>query len=898
MGTKDFQAVQLADAQVVFRPLLERLGIRAREAEGVNYREYTGEQLSLAGTLRCLRADIVESDCNKDRKVPRHRKLYPMPPPDNRTSIPALVFNTLSVRAVIREEQAKAPAMVTDKATRKQPPPPLSLHDRSRTALPSTLRGHVTVSCQSIDQRINMALVRLVHQFCTVIADVRATQTDIRLSRYSAGSTSPTPAYYADSNQHKSNRVPKRADTGRGSRGSLEIAHSFRVGSTKGNKKVSETQNIGSIGVHRGGRLVRSERKSSRTARKDSCDGGLEPVTDSDSVSMSEQSEPSAECWQDMYKLLNFYSLISHPARVLQRTTQMLPTEAVLRPRQDNTVQAVPDNRGAMGSLPQQPICTVEFTDEINASGDPSKSPTRTTSHRRMGSTSCEAPHVTFLVFAVGMVQKLCLKADIGGLTMEAELRKAHGSCSIKERMKDVYHQKTTETCATVHVGGVTAVLLEGLTPNIQTVVKCSVAKSQALYTAKIGESSHNSVVLHVGMVTANIPQHPATLHGMMVRSSHQLSKQISDLLRQPSLREDTTASQVPSTSRPPTSQVQTPLEPGDFPQLPDGLEHRPLVLTFEVVLDGMSLGAALLPSLRAEYKTGRLWGRGITGAQTQFKFELPIHNLSFSSKVSAADSSSASTSLGLPLVSVSGEFVMQDPLRATGEGTAATGRLPSVGDDGGLNSDGLTTRHGDYLQLFAEIGSFEHNLSTDLLHHLVFVQKVFMKEVNEVIQKVSGGEQPISLWNEDVASPEGEKYRVLLYSMQLRFLGVQMTASTPTMSAVRFETGIIELELNNRMQAKAREGTPTAGSFLKLFGKCQVDLNLALGQIVNHQVYKEAGSEFVQVAFFRTRLSLRNAVQNEIKGHSGSGREAVLIMLSRPIVYAQPVAFDKGVLF
>lgn len=38
-----------------------------------------------------------------------------------------------------------------------------------------------------------------------------------------------------------------------------------------------------------------------------------------------------------------------------------------------------------------------------------------------------------------------------------------------------------------------------------------------------------------------------------------------------------------------------------------------------------------------------------------------------------------------------------------------------------------------------AQIGSFEHNLTTDLLNHLVFLQKVFMKEVNEVIQKVSG---------------------------------------------------------------------------------------------------------------------------------------------------------------
>lgn len=39
------------------------------------------------------------------------------------------------------------------------------------------------------------------------------------------------------------------------------------------------------------------------------------------------------------------------------------------------------------------------------------------------------------------------------------------------------------------------------------------------------------------------------------------------------------------------------------------------------------------------------------------------------------------------------------------------------------------------------QIGSFEHNLTTDLLNHLVFLQKVFMKEVNEVIQKVSGNE-------------------------------------------------------------------------------------------------------------------------------------------------------------
>lgn len=56
-------------------------------------------------------------------------------------------------------------------------------------------------------------------------------------------------------------------------------------------------------------------------------------------------------------------------------------------------------------------------------------------------------------------------------------------------------------------------------------------------------------------------------------------------------------------------------------------------------------------------------------------------------------------------------------------------------------------------------------------------------------------------------------------------------------MRAVRFETGLIELELSNRLQTKA---LPGSSSYLKLFGKCQVDLNLALGQIVKHQVSAE----------------------------------------------------------
>lgn len=133
------------------------------------------------------------------------------------------------------------------------------------------------------------------------------------------------------------------------------------------------------------------------------------------------------------------------------------------------------------------------------------------------------------------------------------------------------------------------------------------------------------------------------------------------------------------------------------------------------------------------------------------------------------------------------------------------------------------------------------------------------------------GGEQPIPLWNEHDTSTDADKPKILLYSLSLRFKvsdvqfvsalgealccfegmkpvfsveilllsscsqGIQMTATTPSMRAVRFETGLIELELSNRIQCKAQAGG--SSSYLKLFGKCQVDLNLALGQIVKHQV-------------------------------------------------------------
>ncbi|XP_038648309.1 transmembrane protein KIAA1109 homolog isoform X10 [Scyliorhinus canicula] len=866
-GNQGPPAVQLADAQVVFKPLLSNTGIQSQDIVPLTYGMYFGEHLSFSGTLDCLRADIVDSDTSKERKIRRKRRqgMINLPPLDFK---PALMFNTFSINAVVMDRPT-----YNQNSTNA-----LAFHELSRHHQ-NTFHVNFTISCQSISQHVDMALVRLIHQFSTMIDDIKATQTDIKLSRYTAGSVSPTPTF-----KTRKHRDFRSSDFSRSSRGSLNGG--VRGNSTKANKRLgNENNKRESRNKNSSGPTQRRTSKVSRKGSKDVADHVTIQMDDSDSITVSEQSEPSAECWQNMYKLLNFYSLISDPTGILEKSSP-----DVLGPTDTG------------GRSPTEPGGRIIFENEQECS-----SPNRLTRKRSL--VSAEPQHVTLIVFGVGMVNRTHLEADIGGLTMEAELKKIHGSFTVKEKMKDVLHQKMTETCATGHIGGVNIVLLEGITPNIQledfptsptstvkqeflTVVKCSIAKSQALYSAQRGLKTNNTMVVKVGAISINIPQHPATLHSMMVRSSHQLSKQISDLIRQPSTGIPTSKEDAyppPQVPEKPVSSVnQTPVETNEFPQLPEGLEKKPIVLKFSALLDGITIGAALLPSLKAEYKMGRMKSHGMTGAQTRFTFELPNHRLRFQSKVTPVDMAALppSASLNLPQVTMSGEYIMEEH---------------ESYPDKSWNGDEFPSKQGNYLQgnylrCVAEVGSFEHNLTTDLLNQLVFVQKVFMKEVNEVIQKVSGGEQPIPLWNEHDILMDGEKPKILLYSLNLQFKGIQVTATTPSMRAVRLETGLIELELSNRIQTKAQPGAGRNSSYLKLFGKCQVDLNLALGQIVKHQVYEEAGSDFHQVAYFKTRIGLRNALQEEISG--AFDREAVLITLSRPIIYAQPVAFDRAVLF
>lgn len=140
---------------------------------------------------------------------------------------------------------------------------------------------------------------------------------------------------------------------------------------------------------------------------------------------------------------------------------------------------------------------------------------------------------------------------------------------------------------------------------------------------------------------------------------------------------------------------------------------------------------------------------------------------------------------------------------------------------------DGVVLRQGSYVAACAEIGEFERQLTTEVFNHLVFAQKVFLTEVNEVFQKVLTGEKPVPLWL-DEGEMSTSTMKQILFSLKVSIKRIQLTATAPCSSAVRFETNALELFFSNRVKNMA-EGVNTT----KLFVKAQIEFNLSLGQII-----------------------------------------------------------------
>ncbi|XP_064637366.1 bridge-like lipid transfer protein family member 1 isoform X3 [Lineus longissimus] len=913
-------ALQLADAQVLFRPLLESIGLHIRGVKSSSLMKKFGGHLSLQGCLHSLRIDIVDSDMNSLKKTKgkgKQTRKTPRITIDYSLDAPSFLCESftvgLSMKDIVDFEKDKEEGK--EDSARTLPGIPMD----ELEAKPTTTQVNFSVNCNSISQHVNMSLLRLVHQFVTMIDNINETRVELKQNRpesenykrhrkqgskgsstgtesqsIRSDSKTPTTSPLGDSSHSDDTlkAAPKSASKAQERPDKLPLTTRAKTSP----KRFSLRKRLESVGEGIGIQLSHFGQKSSgmSTSAANTTQSPLVSmqsvaidINDTSSPALAEKTivdeikEITPKCWCTLYHLLELYSTMPEMKTVVRRPHSMnrLP---VITEESEKDQSSLSKTNSFVQDRPGDDIEMGTKKSKLKHTSSVRTGPHTTLPIGAFTQTFFIGERIPLVIFGMGKVKRTNISAALSGLKLEARVTNISASSTYREKVKGVPNRKSSEFSTMAYVGHTMIELLEGVQNQMQTVVSVNIAKSSGLFTRMAKRSKeHNSCYITVGNINVNIPQHPVVLHGMMTRSSKKLSSTLQEFIRiQPRPKPPSTEPLDSHTAQPPPPEFAKPQQP-----VKEAAASKPFVVNFKGCLQGLGIEASLLPSLKAQYTIGKVNSSGVSGKKARFVVEFAKHTLSFESKISTPEAHLPSqASIELPPFHLRADYCVQDG------GDTRDNNSP----DGLM--EGLVLREGNYFDAVAEVGSFEHSLTTDLLNHLVFVQKVFMKEVNEVVQKVSGGEQPVPIWNQEGKRVTKDGPR-LLYTLKFRLKGIQITATTPTSSAVRLETGVIELDLSNRVQTASAVDKHIHGSHLKLFGKAQVDLNLALGQLIKNPLFEEAEPEFTTVAFFKTRIGLRNALQDEMITETTDDQEALLITLTRPIIFVQPHAFDKAVL-
>ncbi|XP_060850802.1 bridge-like lipid transfer protein family member 1 isoform X1 [Rhopalosiphum padi] len=878
-----YDSLRLLDAHLIFEPLLSSLGVMPQQMvnpnnssnNGMAALDSWGSNLSLVGSLETMRIDIVVSEYGKVPETGKKSKSFKnkskseTPWLDLLPEVPAFLCDRVSIECDVRRS---ADMTVVDDIRRQRRN--MLYLSRGQLKKHSNTSFNICVSVRYISQQVNMPLLRLLNQITNMYQNVKDTQTELREQQphpYVSRTNAKPPASQSDQSEVP---VPTPPPIKRFlPRSASELKPIVSPSPSIRSKHQTLAQKLRSTGKSVKGYMNLSETPVVSECLTPSLSEferitPMKPIDEVDSniVSMTPR------CWKTVYHLLELYATMPETKTVTQRISF-----------------GVDVSEGYKGTRKYDILSEAKSCDDIDKDGSTS-TPVPPVSQLNQRITKEERTRL--MVFVVVRIHRTRLLATLSGLKLEAEITNLHTSSTFRKKTRP----PSLECSLTGHIGRTMIVLLEGVAPNQQTVVKVTVGKSQTLYSSMSRRTKdQNSGLLTIGVVNIDIPQHPVALHGMMTRGSKQLSSTLQELRvartssrmgRVPTIDESDAQGSI---GLPSMTAQQSPMvqrvhkeEVNKVPIPEPNALLQPLVMHFTAVIQCLTVTAALLPSLRAQYKMDQVTSTGYTGNKAKFIIDLPQHTLSFSTKIPVTETNLPSeASIELPKVHVSAEYILDGGLK-TGENQFS-------------GTDGAVLRQGNYLSAVADIGIFEQSLTTDLLNHLVFVQKVFMKEVNEVVQKVYGGEKPVPIWLEDNDTNRSSPVKRILFSLTVKMRRIELTATTPTNCAVRLETGSADFQLSNRVQNVSGSSYQTSEQ-VKIFVKAHIDVNLSLGQVIRNPLFEEADPEFQSFAFFKTRIELRNAFQGEMVGE-GEDKEVILITLRRPLIYIQPLAVDKAIL-
>ncbi|KAL0113128.1 hypothetical protein PUN28_012379 [Cardiocondyla obscurior] len=862
-------SLRLLDAHLIFEPLLSSLSVMPQQmlsvigsgnVNNMSSLDSLGSNLSLVGSMDTMRIDIVVSEFGKVTDKKKNNKCQPRKGTnakfylDISPETPAFLCEKIGVDIDIK----KMADMTVDDMIQKQNVLYIS---RGQLKKHTSTVVNISLNIRYISQQVNMPLLRLLHQISNMYQNVKETQMELKEQQPEGKRNTNiiTNDNVAKNGSSSTSDLQEQFLTGGKKTEAPLLRSSFEpnqskalAGATVRSRPQSFAQKLRSTGKSVKGYINLNEGVITPSFGASPSGSNLDKFTDTG----KDSAHLTPRCWKTIYYLLDLYATRPETKTITHRFS--IPADTAENYKSGRKYEILNETKD------------VDIEKGLNAENSSTPIPPS----RELNIVTGERTRL--IIFGVARIHRTRLLATLSGLKLEAEITSLHASLTCRKKSRPA----SLECSMTGQIGRTMIVLLEGVAPSQQTVVKVTVGKSQALYSSITRrQKDKNSGLLTVGAVNIDIPQHPVALHGMMTRGSKQLSSTLQELrVTRTSSRMSRGQQQddVDAVPGSPHHYAPAPSIGIEKPQAVSGL-LEPIVMQFHIILQSLSITAALLPSLQAQYKMDQVNSSGITGSKAKFTIDLPHHSLSFTTKLQVTEANLPSeASIELPKVHVLAEYV-QD-----GSSNLNDSKL----------ADGVVLRQGSYLSATADIGVFEHSLTTDLLNHLVFVQKVFMKEVNEVVQKVYGGEKPVPLWLEEDESTSSTLKRIL-FSLIIRIKRIQLTATTPTNSAVRLETGAVEFQLSNRVQNVS--GATQPNPYMKLFGKAQVDINLSLGQLLKNVLFEEAEPEFQQFAFFNTRIGLRNAFQEEMA--RGEDKEVVLITLKRPLIYIQPIAIDKAIL-
>ncbi|CAB3410727.1 unnamed protein product [Caenorhabditis bovis] len=441
---------------------------------------------------------------------------------------------------------------------------------------------------------------------------------------------------------------------------------------------------------------------------------------------------------------------------------------------------------------------------------------------------------------------------------------------------------------------------------------------------------------LKLGALEGNMPMAAHSLHDVVMRHGKELEQQFNRLAAQPPTpigNPTTSFAESPSLMKVQSmeSQItQTTLktnqtsEQSPFRRVPTSstplvsksatTRRVPIVVVnFVLEITSIEMNIQLLPSLQAKYRIYRASSSGVTGDKAKWIISIDQHFFEF---CVTAQGKTETFRLQLPSIKCTGHYsIEQGPSQ----------HKPSTDKK-------LIYREGGSLHMTVVLGSVNHTFTTELLNQLLFAEHSFRAELTSLINRIRSSSSSASATRSPMAQTSNEKTPLgstpsnaklslaiqpqvvepptmettsrspLLFTIKVLTKDpstpitaalsdkpspwLQLTAATPTQTAVRLTIDSLEGELTNKWVVKEE------GSRERIYGNAVIHFNAKLGQLVKAAQYDEVSAELQEYATFMTQVRVENKERNML-----NSAYSYHISLNRPILLVKAAAIDKAIL-